>query len=32
MLESKTKKKLFQAGINVFADKGYRDATVRENL
>lgn len=25
-----TKKKLFNAGIRVFADKGYRDATVRE--
>ena len=33
MSESKlknTKKKLFNAGIKVFADKGYRDATVRE--
>jgi len=33
MSESKlknTKKKLFDAGIKVFADKGYRDATVRE--
>jgi AcrR family transcriptional regulator len=25
-----TQKKLFNAGIKVFADKGYRDATVRE--
>lgn len=25
-----TEKKLFNAGVNVFADKGYRDATVRE--
>ncbi|MCG8637685.1 MAG: TetR/AcrR family transcriptional regulator, partial [Desulfobacterales bacterium] len=29
--ESKnTQKRLFDAGVKVFADKGYRDATVRE--
>lgn len=30
IISKNTRKRLFDAGIQVFADKGYRDATVRE--
>ncbi len=30
IISKQTQKRLFDAGIKVFADKGYRDATVRE--